>query len=76
MSKEIRSRALVGSSCVASVGYCTKTGTLEVEFRSGTIYRYDRVPVDIYRGFLDAQSKGHFFHRFIKTRYPFKRMNS
>lgn len=69
-------RAVVDSSCIASVGYCMKTGTLEIEFRSGIVYRYHRVPTDIYRALLGAESKGTFLNRIIKNSYPFKRMNS
>lgn len=69
-------RAFVDSSCIASIGYCMKTETLEIEFRSGIVYRYHRVPNDSYRALLRAESKGSFLNRFIKNRYPFKRMNS
>ena len=76
MSEDLIARTIVSSSCIASAGYCTKTGTLEIELKSGIVYRYHRVPSDIYRGLVSAESKGIFLNRFIKRRYAFTRMNS
>jgi hypothetical protein len=50
-------------------GYGTDA-TLEVEFRSGAVYRYFAVPRRVFEEFLAAESKGSFFNRIIKPRYP------
>lgn len=44
--------------------------TLEVEFLSGRIYRYDGVPKRLYDGLLCAFSHGSYFHWKIKLHYP------
>jgi len=51
----------VVSSNLRSVGYDPDTETLQVEFISGTIYEYDKVPPDLHSGLMLAQSKGMFF---------------
>jgi hypothetical protein len=74
-SNSIIIRTAVESSCLASVGYQMETEMLEIEFRSGAVYQYFRVPFEIYRGFIDAESKGRFFSHFIRTRYSTKKLN-
>ena len=46
------------------------TCLLELEFRSGALYRYLSVPADLYRDLLAADSKGRFFNRFIRDCFP------
>lgn len=59
-------RNVVDSSAITSIGYEAATGTLEMEFRTGSIYRYDDVPEDIYRGLIAAPSKGQFFDLHVR----------
>jgi hypothetical protein len=61
-------RTKVSSSNLASVGYDALTNTLEIEFRSGSIYRYPNVPESIYEGLMRAGSKGRYFIAHIKDR--------
>jgi hypothetical protein len=68
-------RVPVTSSCLASIGYLAEAETLEIEFRSGAVYEYLYVPLEIHRGLLAAESKGAFLNRFIKTRYTTKQIN-
>lgn len=63
-------RDRVESSNIASVGYDPLLFLLEVEFGDGAVYRYDRVPWHIYRGLMDAQSKGSYFARWVREQYP------
>jgi hypothetical protein len=59
-------RTPVSSSNLRSVGYETTLHTLEVEFHSGTIYQYFKVPQSVYQGLMAAASKGHYFDQHIK----------
>lgn len=64
-------RASVDSSAIAAIGYDMRTAILEVEFRSGRIYRYYGVPRSVYRTLLAANSRGQFLNRYIRRTYPF-----
>ena len=63
-------RQPVSSSVIRSVGYDPGTAVLEVEFRSGDVYRYFAVPPSVHRGLVEAESPGAFFNRTISDRYP------
>lgn len=60
-------RKKVVSSDLASVGY--ENGILEIEFKSGGIYRYMNVPEYVYNGLMNADSKGKYFHANIRDVY-------
>lgn len=57
------------SSAIASVGYDRDREELEVEFRSGNVYRYFRVPEEVYEELLRASSKGRYFGENIRGQY-------
>ena len=59
-------RIPVKSSDLKSVGYDEKTTLLEVEFNSGKIYQYSRVPKAVYLELMNAQSHGIYFSRNIR----------
>lgn len=63
----------VQSSLLASIDY-SANATLELEFRSGALYRYFGVPHAVFRALIAAQSKGAYFNRNIRTRFPYKRL--
>jgi hypothetical protein len=67
-------RVAVASSMMTSVGYDPKDRTLEIEFRSGEVYAYGRVPRAVVRALLAAPSKGRFFHAEIEGAYPYVRV--
>lgn len=67
-------RLPVSSSHIASVGYDTNSQTLEIEFLSGAIYQYFGVPENVYESFLNAGSKGSFFHQNIRNIYSYSRI--
>jgi len=60
-------RQPVISSNLASVGYDSKSKTLEVEFLNGSVYQYSNVPSVLYNGLISASSKGQYFDRMIKN---------
>ena len=67
-------RQAVQSSNIHSVGYDAGDQLLEIEFHSGGIYEYYRVPPETYRSLLKADSKGKYFHRNVKSTYKYKRI--
>ena len=62
-------RIAVESSSVRAVGYDPATFELEIEFRNGRTYRYQRVPIAAYRLLLQAPSIGEFVNKQIKPRF-------
>lgn len=64
----------VESSTIASVGYDLALGLLQLEFCSRVIYHYFGVPVGVHEALLEAPSKGSFFNRAIRGRFPYCRL--
>lgn len=65
----------VDSSNLDWVAYDPDTKQLFIQFRSGGLYRYDKVPKDIYNGLMSAGSLGRFHNIKIKWKYPYTRLN-
>lgn len=65
-------RIPVQSSDLRAVGYDVLSLVLEIEFHSGGIYQYYRVPIEIVDELLGADSLGRYFARQIKNnkKYP------
>ncbi len=64
-------RKPVDSSNISSIGYDENSNTLEIEFRSGAIYQYFDVPLNVFEGLRDAESKGQYFAQNVKGYYRF-----
>lgn len=64
-------KTLVESSVLSSIGY--SSGTLELKFCSGGTYRYFAVPETVVEAFLAAESKGAYFNRHVRDRFPCQR---
>jgi hypothetical protein len=62
-------RQPVASTVIAAVGYDDASRILEVEFRTGKVYRYFRVPRSRYDALRSAESIGSYFNRQIRTRF-------
>ena len=62
------------SSLVVSVGYDPKKQILELEFTSGSIYRYEDVPQEEYRSLMKAKSIGAYVNQNIKDDYRYTRI--
>lgn len=56
----------VQSQALASIGYDAETQTLEVEFSSGSVYRYLHVPDVVAAKLYNAESHGRYFDEFVK----------
>jgi len=67
-------RISLESSTLVSALYLPKSRELEVEFRSGEIYRYLSVPPQAYSELLAAPSKGGYYNFNIRNRYSFKQL--
>jgi len=63
-------RVAVTSSNIVSVGYDQATQVLEVEFRSGGIYRYTGVTQEQHQELMAAPSIGSHYHAHIKNKFP------
>lgn len=67
-------RSAVQSSTIASAGYSRKSRILEIEFCSGSIYRYREVPQSVSAAFDAAQSKGKFFTAKIRGKFTYEKV--
>ena len=60
----------VESSALDSVDYHGESRTLFIRFVSGELYAYFGVPASVYEACLTAPSKGGWFARYVRDRYP------
>jgi hypothetical protein len=67
-------RHYVSSSVVRWYGFDLETGALEIEFVSGSQYRYSGLPKETLEAFEAAPSKGRFFDAHIRERFPTERV--
>ena len=66
-------RTAVVSSLLSSMGYSIEA-TLELEFRSGAIYRCFAVPQAVFQELIAAESKGAYFNRHVRNRFRYQRL--
>jgi len=63
-------RQPVNSSMIASIGYDSGNGILEIEFKSdGAIWQYFEFPEHMWNEFLICESHGKYCHANIKKRF-------
>lgn len=67
-------RTSVESSTLKSVGYDEKKELLEVEFRNGDVYRYERVDVVTHLNLMGAESVGRYFHNRVSRSFPYEKV--
>jgi hypothetical protein len=65
----------VDSSMLELVGYDRESNELEVVFRTGDAYRYQKVPFSKYSALLKAKSKGTYMQNHIINVFPYKRLS-
>ena len=58
------------ASVLSAAAYRPAKRTLYLRFHSGERYRYFNFPPQNYRDFLAANSKGQYFSRNIRNRFP------
>jgi hypothetical protein len=73
MTQALDDRIPLVSSLLVSMQYSPQA-TLDLEFRSGVIHRYFTVPRATVEGLRAAESKGVYFNRYIKDRFPSRRL--
>jgi hypothetical protein len=66
----------VQSSVMTFVKYDDEACELDITFTSGKTYRYREVPLEIYDGLLEAESKGEFFNDNIKDVFAYSEVRS
>lgn len=69
-------RQPITSSVIQSIGYDPDSQTLEVEFHTGRIYRYFKVPPPAVKDLIEAASIGETFNRNIRNRYRYREITS
>jgi hypothetical protein len=62
------------SSAIMTIEYNTQTRDLDIRFVTDRRYRYLDVPNQVYEAFAAAKSKGAFFSREIKDKYPYREL--
>jgi hypothetical protein len=70
----IMERTPITSTTLNAVGYDEDSQTLEMEFKTGSVYQYAGVPSSEFEGLMNADSKGKYFNANIKNRYPFTKL--
>jgi hypothetical protein len=66
----------VQSTAIREIDYDAERAKLLVRFETGERYVYVGVPGEVHRSFVEAESKGRFFHSQIRDRYPFNRLDA
>jgi hypothetical protein len=66
----------VQSKLLASMAYNHDQAKLQLEFRDGTVYQYFQVPRQTYQSLLQADSKGTYFNRRIRTVFRCARLKA
>lgn len=70
MTLSTRDPVPLASTTLAAAAYDSTGAKLRLDFRDGTRYLYSGVGLGLYRGLLRATSKGLFFNRYIRGRFP------
>lgn len=65
-------RAVVSSN-ISDAGFDGQA--LFLRFHSGEVYRYDGVPRGVFDAMERADSAGRFFHKFVKGKYRYTRLD-
>ena len=62
------------SEMFASAAYDAQSQTLYLRFRSGDVYRYFGFPEAQYPDFLNADSRGRYFLKYIRDSFRHERL--
>jgi hypothetical protein len=72
MSGETSLFARLDSSAVETARYDPGSRTLALRYAGGALYRYRRVPREVYDALISAPSAGEFVNREIKPRFAYE----
>jgi len=64
-------RVALQSTALHAAAYHSQLALLDLEFRSGAVYRYFGVPAQTYAKLLLAGSKGAYFNSHIRNRFAY-----
>lgn len=64
------------SSVIAGMIYFADTATLRIYFISGKVYDYINVSEGLYKRMKASFSKGGFFNKYVKDKFPFRKVDS
>jgi KTSC domain len=64
----------LNSTSLTAATYLDGQTVLELEFRSGAVYRYVGVPAETYGELVQAQSKGTYFNHYIRNRFCYAKI--
>lgn len=64
----------IDSSNIYAIGYDAAERILEIQFRSGGVYRYYDVPQAVHREFMSSISKGRYFYNAIKGAFRYRKV--
>lgn len=68
-------RLKVESSNIKSIGFDKQSQTLEVEFKTKTVYVYSNVPEEFYNNLMLSGSKGAYFSKYIKNNFKYQKLS-
>ncbi len=68
-------RVELNSTGLRAAAYQDQLALLELEFRSGVTYQYFGVSEQTFQELLLAESKGIYFHRHIRDRFPYAKIH-
>lgn len=66
--------AIENSSNLKGVAY--QGDVLTVQFLNGTIWRYSGVPANVFDEMMKSESKGSYFSRVIRSKYPGSKLDA
>jgi hypothetical protein len=64
----------VQSTTLSTAAYDSLSQRLRLEFRSRAVYVYYHVPPTVHEALIAAPSKGAYFNRNIRGRFPFQKL--
>ncbi|MCC5639653.1 lysine--tRNA ligase [Nostoc sp. CHAB 5844] len=62
-------------SFIKEFSYDSTTQTLTIEFDSGSVYEYFKVPSNVKEDLDNAPSKGQYFNKFIKGKFKYEQLS-
>jgi len=69
--------ATPGSKTTLYIKYFPEKNKLEIGFKTGNVYRYSKVPSEIWQDYFKAASdglSGEFFNEHIREKFKFERI--
>jgi hypothetical protein len=67
---------LVPSTVIRTFKYEPDSNRLLIQFQSGRRYAYFDVPPDVYAALRRANSRGSYFNKWVRDRYPYAQLES